>query len=435
MPYRAPLPNLAALQAVASPAPAAAPLSVTAQGSLSLSPLSAANVSASIVPLGSVPPAPQSLVMPPLLTLAAAVAESSTSLPSGVGIAPSASQGVAAPIYVTLPGAVQAVSVPSPNASASMVSLGSVSPGPQGVSMTLLPMTATAGESAASLSQQGAGIASSALPGRLTSPSGPMQAVAVPLSLPQASSISMAADRVSLSQATVSAQADLSALSLKPSGQFVLDLIETLTGEPRSQLQWLGAGFPGTEVPDYTARAGPEALQVLVQGSVRSHDQQLINLMLRLTVTKLPGMPGSDPAIQEAVQQWAQNRILLEYPGNAADLAGYRLNFQAALDPRGMWPIQSFMMSGMLSLSIAAEEDAEDEWLFPEWEADNADDVPPKRHSKKPRPKAEDELSPLPADGGPPIISARRWLELELRYLRTQVRLWMGLPASYAYNL
>ena len=36
----------------------------------------------------------------------------------------------------------------------------------------------------------------------------------------------------------------------------------------------------------------------------------------------------------------------------------------------------------------------------------------------------------LPEDGGPPIISASHWLELELRHWRSQLRLWMALPAE-----
>jgi hypothetical protein len=124
---------------------------------------------------------------------------------------------------------------------------------------------------------------------------------------------------------------------------------------------------------------------------------------------------------------------VLDYPGPAADLAGHSLNFQAVLDPSTLWPLQSFLMSGSLMLGRARQQDLEDE-LLDAWaeEEPETDQEPPRERKKKSKPLVQDESAPLAEDGGPPFISGRRWLELELRHLRLQMRNWMGLPEDRA---
>jgi hypothetical protein len=86
-------------------------------------------------------------------------------------------------------------------------------------------------------------------------------------------------------------------------------------------------------------------------------------------------------------------------------------------------------MSGALMLSRARQQDLEDELLDTLSEEElETDQEPPRQRKKKSKPLVEDEPSPLAEDGGPPFISGRRWLELELRHLRLQMRNWMGLP-------
>lgn len=245
-------------------------------------------------------------------------------------------------------------------------------------------------------------------------------------------------DRVTLSPARASTPTGTSALTSKPVGQLMLEMLDTLVGEPRSQWQSISpqlsaAGDAGT-VARLAAESPGEALRLLVQGSVRSLDHKLTDLSFGMTVQRQPGSAAADPAIQLAVQQWAQTKILLDCPGKAADLAGHSANFQAVLDPRGLWPLQSFFLSGLLTFGAAHddEEDEEDERLLAE---DRDEQGLPQRRKNKAKLPPQDESTPLAADGGPPIISASRWLELELRYLRTQVRLWMGLPPAMEHSL
>ena len=229
----------------------------------------------------------------------------------------------------------------------------------------------------------------------------------------------------------------------------MLQMLDALTGEPRSQLQLFAPGTQlGAEAGGGVALAAKtpdDVLQLLVQGKVRSLDAKLIDLSFGLSVQRQPGAAMTSLAMQEAIrtaiEQLAHAPLQLEYPGAAAALAGHRAQFQAVLDPRGLWPLQSFYLSGLLILGPARDDDeAED----PEDDAQNclrsepdAEDAakefmrePARKKRRRKSSGSLDELTPLAADGGLPIISARRWLELELRHVRTQLRRWMALPPS-----
>jgi len=177
-----------------------------------------------------------------------------------------------------------------------------------------------------------------------------------------------------------------------------------------------------------------------VRGSVHSADAQLIDLTLGLSVQRQAGAPVIDRAvlalIQTSLEELARSEIKLDYPGTAAALAGHSARFQAVLDPLALWPMQSFLLSGLLILGPAREQGDVDE-ISEEGAAESNQD------QREPEDQADDakkqplqskealsptELTPLPGDGGLPIISASHWLELELRHWRSQLRLWMALP-------
>lgn len=255
-------------------------------------------------------------------------------------------------------------------------------------------------------------------------------------------------DRLTLSPAMAAARPDQAPLAGKPAGEFMLDLLSALSGEPRSQLQQFTSGEPATALPGAIASLatkGPnELLQLLVRGSVRGEDAKQVDLTLGLSVQRQPGAATVDAAVLDAVraalEQLARSEIELDYPGSAAALAGHSARFQAALEPQGLWPLQSFLLSGLLILGRARDADSAvggldddddeaeaDDAASDERDADaQAREAPPRARRRKPA--LAEVPTPLAADGGPPIISANRWLELELRHWRSQLRLWMALP-------
>ncbi|MDP3293646.1 MAG: hypothetical protein Q8M37_02770 [Nevskia sp.] len=249
-------------------------------------------------------------------------------------------------------------------------------------------------------------------------------------------------DRLSLSPATVALRSDPVLPKGSPTVEFTLNLLAGLTGEPRSRLLLV----PDTRMPSDPAAVaslatkGPnELLQLLVRGSVHSADARLIDLTLGLSVQRQAGAPVIDRAvlalIQASLEELARSDIKLDYPGAAAALAGHSARFQAVLDPLALWPMQSFLLSGLLILGLAREQDDIDE-ISEEEAAASQDQGEPDEQSdeaKERPPKSQEaqspiELTPLPSDGGLPIISANHWLALELRHWRSQLRLWMALP-------
>lgn len=250
-------------------------------------------------------------------------------------------------------------------------------------------------------------------------------------------------DRLSLSPTTVALRNDPLLPKGSPTVEFTLNLLAGLTGEPRSRLLLV----PETRLPGdpaaiaSLATKGPnELLQLLVRGSVHSADGQLLDLTLGLSVQRQAGAPAIDSAvlalIQASLEELARSEIKLDYPGAAAALAGHSARFQAVLDPLALWPLQSFLLSGLLILGPARERDEVDE-MSEESAAESSQDqgAPDEQAEQAPTPPQEAkppiELTPLPADGGLPIISASHWLELELRHWRSQLRLWMALPAEH----
>lgn len=244
------------------------------------------------------------------------------------------------------------------------------------------------------------------------------------------------ADRVSLSAAAGASIAAKPAQVSQPPGQLLLNVLEAVTGEPASQLQMLEFRAPSapatsaTYSPQLLSDSSRDVLQLLSQGAIRTMDGKMVPFDFALTAHR-GGSPAAAVLTSLVLNMPPpQGRALLDYPGPAADLAGQVLNFQAVLDPRALWPLQSFLLSGLLTLRRARDEEPEDElYRLAEWsdDADQDEQGEPRKRKRQARPVPEDEISPLPEDGGPPIISGRRWLELEMRHLRVQMRQWMGL--------
>lgn len=271
---------------------------------------------------------------------------------------------------------------------------------------------------------------------------------AVAASTVAARAATIARDRLTLSPATAALRGDPQAASGRPGAAFMLDLLAGLTGEAPECLQLLAFGAPG-EVDD--AVAGPalrgpgEWLQLLVRGTVHGTDARQLDVTLGLSVQRQSGATLLDgvalESLRASLEQLARSPAELDYPGPAAALAGHSARFQAVLDPAGLWPMQSFILSGLLILGGAREDDelpddgGDDEDLDPGPQDEGRDGEaaartplpPPKRRRAKPA--AALPASLLPADGGPPIITASHWLSLELRHWRTQLRQWMQLPA------
>lgn len=253
-------------------------------------------------------------------------------------------------------------------------------------------------------------------------------------------SAALGGDRLSLSPATASLRTDAAGLRGQPTAEFTLDLLGALTGEPKSRLQLLafGAQTPAATA-GFAARGPQELLQLLVRATIHGADAQQLDLTLGMSLQRQTGAPALDRAVLDSLratlEQLAQTTVDLDYPGAAAALAGQSARFQAVLDPLGLWPMQSFLLSGLLIFGRARVDEVEvDDIEDPEAEAaldeqresgQECEDQPP----PEPQAQAVEALAPLPDDGGPPIISASQWLELELRHWRLQVRQWMALPA------
>lgn len=275
-------------------------------------------------------------------------------------------------------------------------------------------------------------------------------ATALPLIAADAAALAAAIhrDRLSLSPAVAALRTDPAALKGRPAAEFMLDLLVGLTGEPPSRLQLLAFGAP--EPSDNTvaslAMKGPgELLQLLVRGVVHSADAKLIEVTLGLSVQRQPGSAPLDAAVLDSiratVEALAQMEIDLDYPGAAAGLAGHSARFHAVLDPLGLWPMQSFILSGLLMLGRARDddevdaEDLDDEEMSPDrGDEHDGEAPPPSPQPRRKKVKALAEPSPPADDGGLPIISGSHWLELELAHWRTQLRQWMRLPPQLALH-
>lgn len=260
-----------------------------------------------------------------------------------------------------------------------------------------------------------------------------------------------AADRLTLSPATVALPPDPAAAG-RPAAALMLDLLGGLTGEPASRLHLLAASGPdlaaAAAAATPAARGPGEWLQVLVRGIVHGLDERQVDVTLGLSLQRQTGPVAVDAArlelIRATLEQLAQATIDLDYPGSAAALAGHSLRFQAVLDPAGLWPMQSFLLSGLLLLGpardAAAPTDTPDaaEGCDADDGADGGDHpAPADDETTEPEAPERDEgalatpaASEWPADGGPPLISARQWLDLELRHWRRQLRSWMQLPMA-----
>ena len=248
-------------------------------------------------------------------------------------------------------------------------------------------------------------------------------------------SASTMADHVTLSPTAAAVLTDMPALASKPSAQFLMHVLGAITGEPESQLQLLNLKAPpllgasASYGPLATGDKRADMLSLFAQGAIRSLDQKVIPFGLSVMASRSSGIAEAGLPSLQAAQLLAHSKIELDYPGPAADLAGHSLNFQASLDPRALWPMQSFLMSGALTLGRAREKDLEDELFdaLAEEEESETDQQSPRERKKKSKMLVPDKPTPLAEDGGPPIITSRRWLELELRHLRLQMRNWMGL--------
>ena len=246
------------------------------------------------------------------------------------------------------------------------------------------------------------------------------------------------ADRLTLSRTAAAMLTEVPDRAGKPDGRFLLRLLEVLTGEPPDRLQLLelrdspGSGIDETYGPQSGTSKPAESLHLLTQGTIHSADQKAIPFRFSLTAVRsaLTGSVGTLEILDSLSIMKAS--VLLEYPGLASELAGNSLNFHAELSPQALWPLHSFLLSGLLSLGSASEADLDDGpgTVTPNEEDQAAGEESPPHKKKQAKLRIEDEVSALPEDGGPPVISGRRWLELELRHLRAQVRSWMGLELA-----
>ena len=285
----------------------------------------------------------------------------------------------------------------------------------------------------------------------LAGPTAPLAPGAIPALRVQAAAMQATAvggDRLTLSPLTATLRTEPAALKGQPSVEFTLKLLAGLTGEPPGRLQLLAFGAPGmadSPVSALMAKAPGELLQLLVRGTVHSADAKQVEVTLGLSVQRQAGPMRLDAAaldtIRATLEQLAQMQIDLDYPGAAAALAGHSARFQAVLDPVGLWPMQSFLLSGLLILGQARDKTALDEIdaaddTAPDAQATGEDDDgrDPERDAPAEAPRGLAETtadtppaSLDPADGGLPIISASHWLELELRHWRVQLRRWMAL--------
>jgi hypothetical protein len=282
-------------------------------------------------------------------------------------------------------------------------------------------------------------------------------ASAAPVPLPalaglpsMAMSLAAGPDRLSLSTVAATPRLAMAPGTQGSTGDWLRGVLAALTGDDGAVS--LGSfGLPPGREPSVVAAPGSrnpqDLLQLLLRGTAVGSDQRAVEVTLGLTVQR-QAQAGVllDAALLDAVhgalEQLASREVDLDFPGAVASLAGQSLRFQASFDPLALWPMQSFLLSGLLIFGrarpLAEDElevgDGEDETETEpqpvddgaEREARQSPDQPPKKPKR--RRAALDAPTPLPADGGAPIISAGHWLELELRHWRVQVRRWMALP-------
>lgn len=249
------------------------------------------------------------------------------------------------------------------------------------------------------------------------------------LSLPSMPAV--AAGRVPVTPTVVAPSVDLSALSAKPPAQFLTSVLQSLTGETPDQLHLLDLRPLTQNVetsygPQLATAKVSDSLNLLLQGVVRTADGQQLPFGLTAAVARGAIDTAHLPTLMALL---SQQDLMVDYPGVARDLAGQALHFQLALDPRNLWPLQSFLFSGSLTLGNAKPTPHdEEEWQWVWEEDEDPHDGLPRQRRRKLKPKPHDPVNEMPDDGGPPLISGGRWLELELRHLRQELRIWMGLP-------
>lgn len=321
----------------------------------------------------------------------------------------------------------------------------------------------------ASLSAVPPGTAPGSIPGTAPGIPAGLASSAVPVTLASALTLAAAAvrgaDRLSLSPAVTALRLAPIAGTHAPVIELTLALLTALTGEARSRVQLLAHDAAlGAELSTTGGFADPltaasqigkpaaDVLQLLVRGNLRTLDAKLVDLTLGLTVQRQPGTATLDDAalatLRTTLEQLAHRSITSDFPGDAATLAGQSARFQAMLDPVGLWPMQSFLLSGLLLFGAARDIDPEDKLDeiddhedAASVDMDSDDDADADAHSGDQQAADQPVAPPAAAngdqslvvlidDGGPPVISASAWLELELRHWRTQLRLWMSLPGA-----
>lgn len=257
-------------------------------------------------------------------------------------------------------------------------------------------------------------------------------------------------DRLTLSPAlALAATAEPAAASRGPVGDVLSRMLNALTGDRQGQLTVTAFGTAASAAPTAPsappARAPQDLLQLLVRGIAVGSDRQAVELTLGLQLLRqAPAAVIVDAGVLEAVraalEQLASREIDLDLPGSAQALAGQSARFQAQFDPAALWPMQSFLLSGLLIfgrvrpvIDEAAVDESEDAGdpeadTEPREDADDREAEPPRSSASEA--ETPDLPTPLAADGGAPFISASRWLELELRHWRVQVQRWMALPVE-----
>lgn len=279
---------------------------------------------------------------------------------------------------------------------------------------------------------------------------GPVAAALAASPLPALALRAAGGDRLTLSPAlATTAAAPLPAAGRGPVGDVLGRLLTGLTGEGQGQVTVTVLGSAQLPSPPLPTTRGPQdLLQLLVRAVAVGSDRQAVDLTLGLHLLRQASAAVSVDArvldaVRAALEQLASREIDLELPVSSSALAGQSVRFQAQFDPAALWPMQSFLLSGLLIfgrarpvIDDAPVDDVDDADGQPAAHDDDAREDRDSSSQQQPMAEAEsaDLPTPLPADGGAPFISASRWLELELRHWRVQVQRWMALPVDAPRN-
>lgn len=182
--------------------------------------------------------------------------------------------------------------------------------------------------------------------------------------------------------------------------------------------------------PVYSAPARPGSgtgstllTSLLLQGTTQTADRQSLSYRAALTMDR-QALSTLAPALAGlAADSDALKNLALDIRGAVPELAGQQFTYTLSLDPRALWPAQSFILSGWIAMQKppAARCRAGGETRPEEEDQEGAAPNPGRRR----KPPAEAHEAEEIDDGGPPVISGRRWLSFKLRHLYARLRAWL----------